>query len=402
MAILIYLIAVMSAYGNDGHCNWNAMAINTEDPPNSGIFRSYNCLSLTISGANTVQGSYPLIIYVSGDTTISGTIDLDGSNGVIGGIGSFAGGAGGAGGFSGGGVSNFYDTAGNNGGDGGYGGGGQGGGFGSAQVSSDAGGGGGSGGRFGEGVIQAGLFGTTSNTNPSVFAAPGNGGNVPGNNSLSEIFFQNRFAGGTGGGAGGSGDSLGNSASGGTGGGGGGAIRIYSWGDMLVSGIINARGGSGGAGGWISSSEGPGGGGGGGSGGAIYLASRHDITIDGGTLWATPGIGGIGGNGGNTPQGGNGSAGSNGRIRLDDQDGQIAYVGIVLVDPPATALRVHITNESDVSLGCGSIGNSNPPWNGPLSFLIGLILVVLIMGLSTKFLSNRGKFLSFRRLKRNG
>ena len=384
MGILFFLITIIPTYGISP-CNWNNSTLNTENPPNSGIIRHYHCLSLTATGTITILGRHPLLIYVEGDTNITATINLDGGAGTTGGLGSFAGGNGGPGGFTGGGVSNFYNTNGGNGQDGGHGGGGRGGRFGTAPATADAGGGGGSGGRFGGGNVVGGLSGTSASTGAGIVL--GIGGTRPSFNSVSAVFFQDLFAGGTGGGAGGSGESFGNAASGGTGGGGGGGIRLYSKGSIFFTGTITANGGDGGDGGWISSTEGPGGAGGGGSGGAIYLASMEDITIDGGRLLAGGGLSGLGGNNPNIPAGGNGSDGNFGLIRLDDRDGQITMLGTVIILPQPTVLKFNLTRESDIALGCGGIDKSTPPWNRSLSFLIGLFLV-LMAGYLKKLPSN--------------
>ena len=376
MGVFIYLMAILPAYGISP-CNWNTVTLNTENPPNSGIANHYHCLTLNASGNITVQGRHPLLIYVEGDTNISATIDLNGSDGVDGGLGSYTGGGGGPGGFSGGGVANFYDTNGGNGEDGGYGGGGGGGNFGTAPISEGVGGGGGSGGRLGVAVVSQGSTGSATSTAPNIILGAGG---ITGANNLTAELFQSRFSGGPGGGAGGSGENFGNASSGGSGGGGGGAVRLYSKGNILFTGTITANGGDGGDGGWDGTNGPGGGGGGGGAGGAIYFASMEDITINNGTLRAEGGSAGTGGNNGNIPEGGDGGLGSAGAIRLDDQDGQITVTSSSTIAPSPRISQFHLVHESDISVGCGGIDTSRPPWSGALSFTIGFALIVLMMG----------------------
>lgn len=234
---------------------------------------TYNYTTFNISSGATVNvtGTSLLIIKTTGDTTIAGVLNLNGSNG----SGSVSGGGVSGGSFGGGGatsttngINGFGDGGGGAGVSNGYGGGG-GGGFGGAGGSGSFGGGGGS----------------TYNTETGGSGGGGGSGNASGCNN------------------------------GGGGGGGGGYLKIVSNGNIVNSGIIKADGGIGG--------NGPncGGGGGGGSGGKIKLISFLNISNSGGTSTIST-VGGTGGT--SDTSGGGGGGGGGGRITLQDSDGIIS------------------------------------------------------------------------------
>jgi hypothetical protein len=111
---------------------------------------------------------------------------------------------------------------------------------------------------------------------------------------------------------------------GGSGGGGGGAVQIESTvGDVTISGAILAQGGEGGAGatcnGLLGDSS-SGGSGAGGSGGMIWILAKGQITVA-----ASAYLDASGGKGKGTAPSGKGGDGGDGRIRLQDQDGVVAY-----------------------------------------------------------------------------
>jgi len=103
---------------------------------------------------------------------------------------------------------------------------------------------------------------------------------------------------------------------GGSGGGGGGALILYSVGNMVVTGVVNATGGAGGMADVNGTNTDPdtdrGGGGGGGSGGAIILQSI-DVTTTAGTVESLGGAGGVG----DASPSQDGGSGGDGRVRVD-------------------------------------------------------------------------------------
>jgi hypothetical protein len=243
--------------------------------PESGVFNftTVNIPSgVTITFTKNSKNS-PVTILASGNVTIAGAINLNGTdaNGInpgVGGPGGFDGGQGGA----------IYLIGKRGEGPGGGGGG-------SPRTDSYYGAGSGAGGGFAGGGGNGGTYTT---------GAPGGSG---GSAYSSERILP--AIGGSGGGGGGGT----NTYVGGGGGGGGGAIVIASSGVITVTGSITANGGAG-----ANSVNGTASGGGGGSGGSIRLIAT---TITGsGSLTAN----GAGGGSGYSFSGGGGSAG---RIRLE-------------------------------------------------------------------------------------
>ncbi len=243
--------------------------------PESGIF---NFTTINIPSGVTVtfkknSQNTPVTMLTTGDVTIAGTINLNGSSGsyIIPGVG-------GPGGFDGG-QGGVVIQAGKRGE-------GPGGGWGASPNTANgnpAGGGGGGG--F---AVNGGTGGTYSSS------TGGAGGSSYGNERILPQI----------GGSGGGGGSGNTNLVGGAGGGGGGAIVIASSGIINLTGAITANGGTGALG----ESNGYAGSGGGGSGGGIRLIAN---TISGnGTLSATGGTGG-------SSSWGFGGAGGIGRIRLE-------------------------------------------------------------------------------------
>ena len=283
--------------GSDGDCNF------------SGTFtaREYKCRTLTVSGAARFTGTNRLIIRVQGETTISGTLSVEGFDGQTGSyLTVVSGGSAGPGGSPGGKFDAFA-----NGGDP-LDGGGEGGAEAVDNVTGINGGGGGAGGTRqttqpatggGNGVAQTsgGVGGSTTNFIPAQIQQDFH--------SAINIF------GGTGGGAGGLGYNVGTpNTLVHTGGGGGGVVRIISRGDITVTGTISANGGNG------ASSTSLSGAGGGGSGGAIWLQTAGTLTNNG----IIQALGGSGGSSTGTPfRGGAGGNGGNGLVRLDTLDGTL-------------------------------------------------------------------------------
>lgn len=258
-----------SSTGADGA--FNPTSSTELQIPESGVF---NFTTVNIPSGVTITFkknsiNTPVTILATGDVTIAGTINLNGSSatGIYPGIGGPGGYGGGHGGIVGG--------------DGGKGLGPGGGGYGYfAQGWCYAGGGGGGFGSGGGG---------------SYCSIPG--GVTYSNNNILPL------AGGSGGG-GGRGYSSVSSA----GGGGGGAILIASSGSVNITGNVYANGGGGGVCGSGSGS------GGGGSGGAIKIVANK--IMGNGTLQAGGGSGG----GGSCYYYGYGGGGGNGRIRLETYD----------------------------------------------------------------------------------
>jgi hypothetical protein len=217
------------------------------------------------------EANTPVYMLATGNVTISGQLNLDGTKGGVmfsgkGGPGGFDGGLGGdknsdgGGGLGpGGGKPGIYQ--------------------GGATIKWSAGGGGG--------------FGSKGNSGS--YAGSGAGGGTYGNENVIPMI----------GGSGGGGGSAAATASGG-GGGGGGAILIASNKTITINGPINAKGGGGYGGGGLYATYGAGGGG---AGGAIKLIAE---TIEG-----NGGINAHGGGGGFGGKYRNGGAGGAGRVRLE-------------------------------------------------------------------------------------
>lgn len=244
--------------------------------PESGVL---NYTTVTIPTGVTVtfkknSQNTPVTILATGDVTINGSINLDGSAGN-----NLIPGAGGPGGFDGGQGGAAYGIGKRGEGPGGGGGG-------SARNTTAAAGGGGGAGFAGSGV-----------TGGSPYVSGGSGGYVYGNERALPAI------GGSGGGGAG-GDTTG---VGGGGGGGGGAIIVASSGIITVNGSISANGGAGASGpatiGYYAS------GGGGGSGGSIRLLAN--------TVSGNGAINANGGGGGGSNYSANGGSGAVGRIRFE-------------------------------------------------------------------------------------
>ncbi|HEX5138970.1 MAG TPA: hypothetical protein VFY93_18510 [Planctomycetota bacterium] len=358
---------------NDYHTNPLPGGLVTYDNPEPFDLQ---LSSLTISSGATLKfvGKNPPIVRVRGVAQISGTLDVSGDDGAVGGGSVAAGGAGGVGGFTGGntkrpaGACTGYCPGGANdfivylnscavaaqnaphslnglGPGRGYAGGT---GY-TYDYSNDLTQGGGTGGGGASHATKGGVGEDVKNTsgatgtggNPTdtncgvrpdgVIGVRGQAGPTYGDRELAVILL-----GGSGGGGGG---SMANwntpkTQAGGSGGGGGGSISIVASGAILVSsgGVINATGGTGGNGrivvqsqpnSWQSTS----GGGGGGAGGSISLISGDAITVTGGLLDARGGAGGLRsdvGTGLSCNACNAGGPGGKGYIFLMDADGQIA------------------------------------------------------------------------------
>ena len=142
-------------------------------------------------------------------------------------------------------------------------------------------------------------------------------------------------SGGAGGGGGGGEDDLnassaygtagGEDEGGGAGGGGGGAFQLVSYTSINIAGRISADGGNGGSSfdDLAQTTFSQGAGGGGGSGGTIFLQCRNTMSIQPGAVLSV--AGGVGGQGfaDGTIVAYAGGTGSDGRIRLEDSDGNV-------------------------------------------------------------------------------
>ena len=142
-------------------------------------------------------------------------------------------------------------------------------------------------------------------------------------------------SGGAGGGGGGGEDDLnassaygtagGEDEGGGAGGGGGGAFQLVSYTSINIAGRISADGGDGGSSfdDLAQTTFSQGAGGGGGSGGTIFLQCRNVLSIQPGAVLSV--AGGVGGQGfaDGTIVAYAGGTGSEGRIRLEDSDGNV-------------------------------------------------------------------------------
>lgn len=239
------------------------------------------------------QGSIPLEIYVLGDVTIDGTIDLSGGDGDA--IDSDTSAS------PQGGTACCGGTVGGSGGN--------------ATTAATAGMGAATGGGGSGGAAPNGGGGAGHGSDGSSGVGPTSGGQSYG------TVYVTTLLGGSGGGGGGeylSGTALQNGAGGG-GGGGGGAVLISSGGNLTISatGLIDVTGGAGGKTADLSRLAGAGGSG---SGGSVVLLAAGLFTLEGtvdtrGAIAST------------TLQGRNGGAGSDGRTRIVAHTDQNGYLG---------------------------------------------------------------------------
>lgn len=284
--------------------------------PESGVF---NYTTVTIPSGVTVtfkknNQNTPVTILATGDVTVNGTINVNGSpgNNIIPGVG-------GPGGFDGGQGAAASSTGKRGEGPGGGGGGSP------CPVNDPSGGGGG------------GSFASSGSTGGSYSSyAGGTAGSVYGNERILPT-----IGGSGGGGAGGLSVYVG-----GAGGGGGGGIVIASSGTITVSGSVSANGG---AGATLNNLNSYAGGGGGGSGGSIRLVAN---TIAGnGSISAT---GGGGGSNYWTP----GGTGGVGRIRLEASN----VLRTTATTPPMSlGYPYAVTPPNMPSLTITSIGGQDVP-----------------------------------------
>ena len=265
--------------------------------------------SLDISATLTVEGDWPLVIFVDGDADISGEIDGkgdDGEDALETSTGTYAAGGPGAGGGHGGDGSDSK-ASGHEDGEG------DGGGAAASPGAATGNGGGGGGACWGGGGGAADVDGIDGDA-----SAGGSGGTSSGNGGDGGAITMSStlvpLVSGSGGGGATStldGDPAGNGAAGG---GGGLGLQISAKGTLTLDGDIDVSGGAGG--------DGWGGGGGGGSGGGVLLEAKH-LFLNG-SLYAEGGAGGDGdqgvsasGNGGGegshaSPGGGGASANGGG------------------------------------------------------------------------------------------
>lgn len=285
--------------------------------PESGVL---NYTTVTIPTGVTVtfkknSQNTPVTILATGDVTINGSINLDGSAGNY-----IIPGAGGPGGFDGGQGGAAYGIGKRGEGPGGGGGG-------TSRTNDYYGAGGGGGGGFASSGAGGG----------SPYVSGGGGGGTYGNERVLPA-----IGGSGGGGAGGT-----NTYVGGGGGGGGGAIVIASSGTITVNGSIIANGGVGAG---TSTTSGNSSGGGGGTGGSIRLIAN---TISGnGSITANGGSGGVGWN--NV----NGGSGAAGRIRFEASN----VLRTAATSPPMTlGYPYAVTPPNMPSLTISSIGGVSSP-----------------------------------------
>lgn len=298
--------------------------------PDNGTF-NYTTINIPTGVTVTFKknsSNSPIIMLATGDVTISGTINVNGSNGST----SNTPGAGGPGGYNGG-IGGAIYSAGRRGeGSGG-------GGYGTGSSSCSHAGGGGAGGSYASSG-STGSYASDCNTQASGGAGYGNERTLP-------------LVGGSGGGGGG-GSKAGNGVAGG---GGGGAILIASSATITLNGTISANGGAG-AGSTISSSGNASGSGGGGSGGSIRLIANY---ISGsGSLSAN---GGSGGTASNYTSYNNGGSGGKGRIRLE----AITVSSTLTVSPNPASIQQNIADNHQIfptdipTLTIASVGGVQVP-----------------------------------------
>lgn len=302
-------------------CSPTPCTVTVALPP-SGVF---NFTTITIPSGVTVAltrnaANTPAILLATGTVTLSGTLDVSGSNGSP----LTRPGLGGPGGFEGGkGADAVSQSA------GGY---GLGPGGGRAAVGWTAGGGGGSYGSVGGGG------GPCTNCSGLPLGTGGAAGSTYGTDALQPLL------GGSGGGGGGA--FVGNAPTGGGGGGGGGAILLASSTSINLGasfGPVAVRA-SGGAGAFGSGTNA---GGGGGSGGAIRLIAP---TLSGsGQLLAQGGNGAL-------PNGGSGGLG---RIRVEATT--LTYNGSTFPSPTTSLPQAVFPPSGNPSLAIASVGGLAAP-----------------------------------------
>jgi len=302
-------------------CSPTPCTVTVALPP-SGVF---NFTTITIPSGVTVAltrnaANTPAILLATGNVTISGTLDVSGSNGSP----LTRPGLGGPGGFEGGkGADSLTQSA------GGY---GLGPGGGRAGVGWTAGGGGGS---YGSG---GGGGGPCTNCTGPPLGTGGAGGPTYGTAALQPLL------GGSGGGGGGA--FVGSGPTGGGGGGGGGAILLASSTSINLGAsfgpvAVRANGGAGAFG------SGTNAGGGGGSGGAIRLIAN---TVSGsGQLMAQ-------GSNGALPNGGSGGLG---RIRVEAST--LTYNGSTFPSPTTSLPQAVFPPSGNPSLVIASVGGLAAP-----------------------------------------
>ncbi len=276
-----------------------AKAIAASEDLNPASDFNYTTFSLSAGQTMSVTSvNSPLIINVTGDATINGTIDLNGKGAAGGALGAGRTGSSGAGtngGTATAGASRLSGlaTGAATGGEGG-------------DNTPDSGGGGGG----GASAFAAGTAGLAN-----VDSSGGDAGTVPSAVLMTWMANIGRgvVCGGGGGGGGGGGRAAGaDGTNGGAGGAGGGAMIMYIGGNLTLgaSSIIRANGVAGGDG--VIGSAAEGGGGGGGAGGAILILVGGTITNSGVTTSASGGAGGLTNNAADA----SGGAGASGRVLI--------------------------------------------------------------------------------------
>lgn len=333
-----------SNFSKDSDISGNTIRIDTD------TYTELHFTSFELESGWTIEpvGSKPLIIYSQSTVQIDGTIQCSGRDGndanadesiqVSGVEGRCGGASSGAGGYDNSGLVDASD--GDSGGASITGGGG-------ADSSATAGGKGGGGG--GSYAINASPQAAVDGVNPD----GGSGGTAGTNFRNDEFTVLNASSGGGGGAAFNSGTATQNS-SGASGGSGGGLVIIYAKGNVTISatGGIYANGG---AGGDVAAGLSAGAGGGGGGGG-INIFSAGDIVING-SVQARAGSGGTA-NG----NGGNGGAGGRGRTWIAEKDG--AASGGSIEDPDTTLVSRGSIASANITANLITptidIGNSAP------------------------------------------
>lgn len=344
---------------NDGPAQTGIGVAGANITVNTDVKSVYEFSSFTLSGADTmtVTGSLPLIIRVTGTTSIAGTLQSEGATGGAAaaaaptGTGGTPGAGGGRGGIGGERLPvNANATTGSSRGTTSFGGGFLANVFSGIPDTQYSGGGGCNG-------FDA-AFPATAGTHPSDAAVGGAAGactisSASTADTFEAAFSSTSFPGGAGGGGGGTQSTAANGINGAGGGGGGGAIHISSMGNLSITGLIRVRGGVGGT-----PNTGGGGdygaAGGGGSGGSIWAQTAGTLS-GAGTLNVSGGVGGTDG----ASIGGNGSRGV---IRLDA--GTYSFTGTFTpkgaVDRTFTVLPVKTTFTLSGGPACGSTSRPSP------------------------------------------
>lgn len=365
---------------NNGPTQTGITVSGTTITIDTSVKANFAFTNFTLSSGYTINttGANPLVIRVSGQTSIAGTLSLNGQAGTsVGASTSTAsGGTAGAGGGSGGAGASSSGTSSVDG---------------TSPSAVTLGGGHGTNGNGGSQKAGGGGCNGTGATTGYL----GTAGACTLSQAATAAQFETNFYGGGGGGGGGR-TSTGPVA-GGAGGGGGGALRMISLLDVTIAGSVTATGGQGGD---TFLNGDCGAAGGGGSGGSIWIQSAGTVTVSG-TINVTKGSGGPDAACAGSYFGGNGSRGV---VRVDSAGltvtGSVTPAGSV--DASNAVAIDYVDVELEGGLVCGSLALSQngsppqgrPPLGGVVNFSITIFLMLVFKAVSDR-LASTARFASW-------